>query len=545
VRILAVANGSLLDNTTGEVMPASNLGFQVVHGDGGYLVGCNLYAHVSRLCEVFGEFPGWTVQIQSKEKRLLRGTGRIVIGSFLPIHFGFITPRDNRPSGSSRTQASRPGRLAQPRRGGGRSTARLFHCMDLTEIAGVKDVQLGEAMELAESILSLCEARGVRFSANRGGLASRLLKASPYWEKDRRAAPRFVNDHAREHLPGNYYGLGAVTNRTYKGAIYVDQVSSHHNVALTTPVPHPHYIRARGNYREADRAWIVDASKIRRFMESHYGLVAAKVDIAHIPNHLKHLYPPFMHTPGRRVEYLYTNELDYFDGHRANLDFLTAAWTAPIADPAVPEFASWALGQRNAGPGRKPLLLAAYGSLAQRSDRPLTMYLPWRGYGMRTMLPGAGFLNERTKEVRTDRPQARIVNVLARGIIEAETRKRSLAYARELHDQGVPVLSVYVDGLILDTDRLPFLPDGWEVEAHLTNLTFQHPNSWTSDEQSKQPGIPGRTTQAEQARKMMAAAQGIPVEARIRHAERQAERNRKASAALLRAARWRLRQDAA
>lgn len=521
-------------------MPASNLGFQVVKGDGGYLVGCNLYAHVGRLCEVFADFPGWTVQIQSKERKLLRGSGRVVIGSFLPIYFGFVPvqrsrngQKDSRPSGDRR----------RGRKGAGRAAARLFYCMDLTEIVGVREVRLGDCMSYGESILQLCEARGVKFTANRGGLASRLLKASPYWEKGRRAAPRFINEHARKQLPGNYYGLGTTVGKTHKSAIYVDQTSAHHSVALTTPLPHPHHLRARGYDREGSRAWIVDRDKVRGFFDSHIGLVAAMVSVSHIPEKIRHLYPPFMHTPGRRIEYVYTNELDYFDGHRADIEFIVAAWTSTIADPAIPEYANWALGQRNEGPGRKPLLLSAYGSLAQRSDRPLTMYLPWRGYGMRTMLPGAGYLNERTKPVREDRPQPRIVNVLARGLIESETRKRSLAYATELHRNGVPVLSVYVDGLILDTDRLPFLPEGWEVESYLTNVQWQHPNSWTSDTVSKQPGVPGRLTQAEQAKRMMAAARGLPPEVVQAHAERAAERNRKASEALLRSARWRLRQE--
>jgi hypothetical protein len=532
VRILALGKDQLLDSDTGEVTPASTLGFQVVKGEAGYLVGTNLYYHVGRLCEVFADYPGWTVQIQSRERKLLRGSGRMVIGSFLPIYFGFVTPRDQRPSGTKR-------------KGAGRGNARLYYCMDLTEIVGLREVSLGDAMQYAESILSLCEARGVKFTASRGGLASRLLKASPHWEKDRTAAPRFINDHARTKLPGNYYGLGTQTGRNHKAAIYVDQQSAHHNVALTTPCPHPHHVRARGHDRTVNRAWITDRARIGRFFDSHIGLVAAMVSVSHIPDRIKHLYPPFMHTPGRRIEYVYTNEFAYFDGHRADIEYLAAAWTATVADPAIPEYAAWALEQRNRGPGRKPLLLAAYGSLAQRSDRPLTMYLPWRGYGMRTMLPGAGYMNERVKEVRTDRPQARIVNVLSRGIIEAETRKRSLSFANSLHNDGVPVLSVYVDGLILDTDRLPFLPEGWEVEAHLTDLMFQHPNSFTSREQSKQPGVPGRMTQGEQARAMMAAARGVPPEARERHAARAAERNRRHGAAILRNARWTLTQDAA
>lgn len=527
MRILGIGGSDLIDTDTGEVMPASNLGFCVVKGEGGYLIGCNLFHHVGRLNEVFGDFPGWTVQIQSKEKRLLRGTGRLIIGSFLPIYFGFVTPKDQRPSGTERRK---------------RTVRRMFYCMDLEEIVGVRQVDLADCLAYGKSILDLCQARGVKFTANRGGLATRLLKASPEWEVGRRAAPRFVNEHARTALPGNYYGLGTVPRKVHRSAVYVDQVSSHHAVALTTPVPHPHHVRARGNYRSESRAWITDSHQVRDFMDKHIGLVAAMVDVSHIPDRVKHLYPPFMHTPGRRVEYLYTNELEYFDGHRANLDFLVSAWTAPIPDPVVPEYARWALDQRNQAPGRKPLLLAAYGSLAQRSDRPLTLYLSWRGQGLRSMLPGAGYMNEKVKVPNADQPQPRIVNVLARGIIEAETRRRSLSYARELHTRGVSVLSVYVDGLILETDRLPFLPEGWEVEAYLTDLQFQHPNSWTSREQSKQPGIPRPLTEGDHARRMMAAARGIPADQRIAHAERQAAQRKRDSHALLRAASWRLRQ---
>jgi hypothetical protein len=52
-------------------------------------------------------------------------------------------------------------------------------------------------------------------------------------------------------------------------------------------------------------------------------------------------------------------------------------------------------------------------------------------------------------------------------------------------------------------------------------------------------------TQGEQARAMMAAARGVPPEARERHAARAAERNRRHGAAILRNARWTLTQDAA
>lgn len=470
VLALGVYNNAtaILDTATGELHDWSKLATLVVRGDGGYLAGTNLYRYVGALNQIFEGHPGWRVQIRAKQRTLLRGDKRHVIGTFMPVQFGLV---------------------GDQKRSRDRSTRRIFHCMDLEEIADVRSVTIEDCVRYATSILELCEARGVKFTASRGGLASRLLKASPRWEPGRRAAPEFVNDLAREHLPGNYYGLGASTGRSYKRALYVDQVSAHHAVAATAKMPHPAGIRARGNHRQLETgtiaSWLTDPGQV-----PGVGLLACRVSVGNIPDARKHLFPPFMHEPGRHLRYIYTNETEYFDGVHGAIEYVCAAWTGTAIDRAIPEYAEWAIEHRNRAIGRKPLLLAAYGALAFRSDRPTVAYYDVHRKGKNTYLPGAGQMKERTRTRKPGQPQPTIVNVLARGMIEAETRKRSLMLARNMDAMGIPVLSVYVDGLILETDSLPLLPPGWDVEATLTNVHFQHAAGFTSDQLTKLPGVP-------------------------------------------------------
>lgn len=475
-RILCVGSTSkgteVYDSATGEVHPVSDLGDLVVHGEGGILAGVALFNQVGPLNKKFEKYKTWTIQIKSVQRQLIRKERRVVIGTFLPVMFGFTSSR---------------------RAGGGRSStrasSRVFHCMDLEDMMGIRQVTLTECIEYTNSITELCKQRGIAFTAGRGALAARLLKASPAWQPGRRAAPEFVNHLARKKLPGNYYGLSAQLHKTYKGALYVDQTSAHHAIASTIEVPHPDYIRARGLHR------LVESGRTGRWRDSVHdvegtGLLAVVVNIQHIPDRRKHLFPPIFHTPGRRLEYIYTNETHYFDGKYGVIEYVVAAWTGEVPDPAIPEYARWAMDHRSGGPGRKPVLLAAYGALALRTDRPTTTYYARHPRGLDTELPNAGRFAEVVRERRENQPQPAIVNVLARGLIEAETRARSLRLAQQLDADGIPVLSVYVDGIIAETDRLPFLPEGWEVERALTNLSFQNPTSFLSDEIRKQPGVP-------------------------------------------------------
>ena len=80
------------------------------------------------------------------------------------------------------------------------------------------------------------------------------------------------------------------------------------------------------------------------------------------------------------------------------------------------------------------------------------------------------------------------VNVIQRGMIEAETRVRSLSLARDLDARGYRVLCIYADGIIVEGTELPALPPEWTVESELTNLEFLTSNRFISDQMTKLPG---------------------------------------------------------
>lgn len=472
MRILAVGimddghNTGVLDSNTGQMHSVGYLHGLVNEGEG-ILVGSHLYTQVAELHAFYRDFPNWIVQIRGINKTIIRLDREITVGNFLPLFFGFRS---------------------------GHKGGRLYHCMDLHHIAGKSVVTVHESMEYAKSILELCEDRGVKFSGTRGGLAAKFLKASPNWETKRHAAPEFVNSIARERLPGNHYGLGADKNRIISRATYLDQVSSHHTVASQVGIPHPNHIRAQGHYQLAlagtARQWIPERNS-KEYVENHYGLFACWVYVAggRVPDYLK---PKWLQgSPGHRLVYLYHNEFEYLDNYDCHLVYIAAAWVSDKRDEAIPEYAKWALDARNRGIGRKQLLLSAYGVLAQRTDQKSTVYSAWRGVGERHTLPTAGDVKITERERKPYQAEPSTVSVLSRGIIEAETRRRSLFFARELMEQyNARILSVYVDGLIVQCDQLPLLPPEWRIESELTNLKFHHPTSFEAIEMRKTPGVP-------------------------------------------------------
>lgn len=472
IRIIAIGSEGIYDSDSGEVVDRSRLSDVISKGAGGIFTGCNLYEHVASLNQEFGDDEAWRMRIRSQQVRNPLKNTRI--GFFQPMMFGFVWRNKYEPRCHPAKRVKRK--------------SRTFQCLDLKDFLKVNSCTIAEAIDFTESIIGLCELRGVKFTTGRGALAGRLLKASPHWSPTRQAAPRFINRFVRTKLPGNFYALGTKPNVNHKSAIYVDQVSAHHNVAATTPLPDPMRVRAIGCYNSAARGI---ANEWQKDTPKGIGLLACMVNVKNIPNARKHLYPPMMHTPGRRLEYVYTNELAYFDGTDGVIEYICAGWISDRADTAIPEYARWAMDNRNGGPGRKSLLLAAYGYLALNIDGdPIQSYRQRSAKGTQVEIPGAGTVSETVRIRDPNSPQPTIVNVLARGMIEAETRRRSIEYARELDSSGLRILSVYVDGLIVETDAMPFPRNGWTIESSLSNLVFQHPTSFIADEMRKQPGVP-------------------------------------------------------
>lgn len=468
-RILAIGTQGILDTNTGELHEHNSLATIIHNPLGGIVTGSNLFDHVGPLQKRFAKTPGWVCRIAGRRRVYLHRDKPTVIGTFVPVRFGFRDPSRHR-------------------------APIYYDCLDLQELTGSAVTDIYEVLETCREILAMMDRRGINFSSFRGGVAARLLKASPHWERGRKPAPRFMNDIAREKLPGNHYETKDEPGEFYNHAIYLDQVSAHHNIARTLPLPHPEHLRARGRARYAESGefpkWLLPSEPgYQRIRESHIGLVCLRVQFGHIPKSQVPYLPSWIpKKSGTYPVWIYTNEWKFLESLPfAKVLWLTAAWTTPQRDLAIPEYADWALSELRDHPlpkVKKPTLLAVYGALATKSKFSTSYYA--HGKGFPTMIPLAGEMKEihRLPGLR----QPRIVNVIARGMIEAECRLRSIELARSLATSH-NVVAIYADGIMIEGDVAPIPPAGWRVEAHLSALRFVHPGAFLSAELSRLPGV--------------------------------------------------------
>jgi hypothetical protein len=344
----------------------------------------------------------------------------------------------------------------------------------------------------ARALVLLAETRGIKPRHSPGSFGGAMLRASPRWEKGRHAAPWFISDIAREQLPGNYYALRDGFKWT-PDAYYLDQKSSHHNIAASIDLPHPHQLRARGRLRAVEKGnypvWI----KNNNLLKMHVGMIGAIVECLAIHPNRIHLYPPWAQTPGYRHVWIWTPELRLLDDN-VRLKWITCGLTSFRRDLALREYAEWSLDflEKENHPAVKPALLAAYGMLGVRSDQQIERYtVHGRVKPIRAEIYKLPLIDDVYRStVKRTKPSV-LQNVVARGVIEAETRTRSLEFARLLESKGYPVVQIYADGLITTADDLPALPDGWRLAGELTRVSSTHPNTIISDQIVRLPGIPG------------------------------------------------------
>lgn len=353
-----------------------------------------------------------------------------------------------------------------------------------------------DILQTAEALVNLAGRRGINPRHSPGAMGSAMVRASPEWENDRQPAPFFISEIAREYLPGNFYALNM--NRQ-KGVIphcyYIDQKSSHHKITDSIPLPHPKYLRARGRLRAVENGrhplWI-DQGELH-LLQQHIGLLCCYMEIATIPNKLHHLYPPWAVKSGKQLRWVWTPELRLLDRF-VRIRHVCCALTSHRLDPALWEYADWCLEQlqREDAGVIKSSLLAGYGMLGVKQNGPLELYTV---HGRRKPLRAEVCELPLVKKVyRSTVEKTRvptIQNVVARGVIEAETRTRSIEFARRLEAEGVPVVQIYADGLLAATDQLPLtaVPEHWRIVASLTHVHSPHANSLISDQLVRLPGI--------------------------------------------------------
>lgn len=447
-----------------------------------FIAGTSLYdtlAELNQLMQV--SVPGWRMRFTNRRRyAFTKDNQQVVTGRFF-VDYLAIDRRVNEKQRAPRVRID-------------------VINLDLLKEDPPKDVT--QQLEMALALLEMCSHRGVEFRGTRGGLGNAMLKSSPHWEKDRRAAPRLVNDKARSYLPGNFYSISSkIQNQAIAGmkhCYYIDQSSAHHNIVKEVPLPHPQHVHARGNWKTYKGRWCLPESPTgQKIMTgTHRGLILCRIHMATIGPTMQHLYPPWALKRGTKDVWLWTPELRLLNDHRIQLEYFVASLTATTHDLVLPEYATFALGELGINEQRagykKGSLLAAYGMLAFNGAGK-TIFRYWGGKNSRPKcnIPLAGEVAESRIQI-PDRVQLSTVNVVARGLIESETRTRSIEYARKLHSQGFHIPQIYADGLLVETDQLPFIEDGWRISHSLTNVFIPRRNAIVSDQIVKLPGI-GRT----------------------------------------------------
>jgi hypothetical protein len=469
MRYIFVTPAGIVDSFTGECLDLTSLESLLLCKPGGVIAGNNLYPVLARLVPMIKSDHGWSarLKLQQKKKYKTQRMGGAIYFTNLIYRF---------PKVRSKGKRFRPGSIK-------------WVVLNLELFTETEDIE-----SAARALVGLAERRGIKPRHSPGAFGGGLLRASPQWEKGRNPAPWFISDKARQYLPGNYYAIRAgVQMVTIPRSYYLDQRSSHHSIASSISLPHPRFLRARGRLRAVERGrypiWLPDPSII----SNHVGLLCVVVECDYIPLKYEHLYPPWARKKGKHVTWIWTPELRLLD-RRVRLRWISAALTSIHADPALLEFAEWALVQLrdHKHTAIKPALLAAYGLLGARTSRDIDRYSvsgrPKSPRAETCTLPLIGdCYRSNVSNVRVPVTQ----NVVARGVIESETRTRSIEYARRLEwEEGVRVNHIYADGLIVEADQMPFLPEGWRIAGELTDVRSSSPNTIHSNEMTRTPGIP-------------------------------------------------------
>lgn len=478
MRYIIVQPNGVLDSDTGQLYDRLELGLLLISRPGGIIAGRNLYPMLSTLADDIRKDEGWTMQVHAQHQRAKQDRVHGV------IYYSRISYRGSK--------VMECGKRKRP-------PAIKWLVLNMELFTESEEIDVA-----ARALVKLAYERGITPRYSPGTMGGALLRASPQWETGRTPAPRFISEAARPHMPGNFYALRA-GYRKAQSALYLDQSSSHHTIASTVPLPHPHYLRRRGAFRAVERNgelpkitpyWLRTPDLLE--LHKHIGVLIATVEISTIPPSKIHLYPQWARKSGERQVWIWTPELRLLDRY-TRLRKVSASFTSHVPDPALREYGEWSLSQLAQGthPAVKPALLAAYGMLAVRSRESFVSHSihgrakPPRSDSVHFPLVSGPVYRSTVERRRTPVIQ----NVVARGVIEAETATRSLELARELEAQRIKVIQIYADGLIVEGDRVPLLPPEWRIACHLDNAIARTPNAIISDNLVKLPGIPnGRRT---------------------------------------------------
>lgn len=336
----------------------------------------------------------------------------------------------------------------------------------------------------AIALRDFCDDNGMEVRPTIGSLSAQFWTDRRFYPNPRRKVPHATNDRVRENLPGNHYMLlTEPTPERHFTAHYIDQTRAHHFHARTTPLPHADSLYAYGNFRNLTHDVLWDTVP-----PNFHGLLCLHLQLPDAPSPLHWIRPDAKH------DFVFTNELPHLIDLGYKVNGIFAAWGSFARDPGVARYATFAnqqLDTYESAAWLKPLLLAAYGTLATRAGYGDTIFrLAKKGEPVEILTGHHSLTGTLTK--RPCKLEPGIANVLHRGMIEAACRSDSIGLAQWLTHLGHRVLSIYADAVIVECDDdlpLPSLPDPWRIKTTLNHLQFISQQAFVSGEMTKLPGV--------------------------------------------------------
>lgn len=484
---------------TGEVRPLSEFAFRLESLPSSFVV-CQHAARLLRyLTELFGQDPLWQYRVTPVRRSIMGRNGEIRENTIEVTLVNFF--------GWKRNTKKVPPLYYYP------MDASLFTRMGVGDILPETGTRLERLARWGEDVRAWCRGQNLTVHATSGGIGAQLLRDPRFWPDARRKVPKRTNARIRPILPGNYYKLHAEVGVPYQ-AYYLDMSSAHHTIAASLRFPHPDSLTARGMFRVSDktdvtvsdgRPWLpLGTTGIDHFLERYHGLLYVRLRVSEPKR--GSFPPPYLEKRGDRMVWVFTNELPMIRELGGRIEGVDAAWVSPTLDPGMNAYAEFALAeiaraQESRRRWMKGTLLAAYGVLAAQERVRETAYYRTRSERAveRQYAAGSGML--RVQAFIGKKPnESPIVNVLYRGMIEAEQRLQALGMARYLHRSGCRVLAIYADSVFIEsTTGIPMLPPEWRVKTEVDDLHFWSATHMTSKQFDKLPGVPQRSSGARAA----------------------------------------------
>lgn len=364
-------------------------------------------------------------------------------------------------------------------------------------------------MEWARNLRDFCLAQGWDLKPTQGATARQALRDPRFYPNARRKVPRATNERVREHLPGNHYELGKNVNSEKEyDADYLDQTRCHHHHAQMVTLPDGDSLYGYGRFRRGRNGRervspIYSGGRVAAFFASGFSGMVYGTLWWPIANRDKTLFLPKClrlygtdEQPANVPVFWFTEDLPLFESLGVRPTSIIAAWGSTDRDVGISKYATWALEElaKDAPLWKKRLLLAPYGALATRARKQTVAYHESRGGERRTFRSLSGIEMELVYHEAKRELEPGTNNVLHRALIESSNRAETLMFANQLLAEGVNVLCIYVDAIIVETDahnEIPLYPP-WRLDSHLTRLRLISESQFTAVEMAKLPGLTGQ-----------------------------------------------------